>query len=188
MTVVPGTQTMTATEFLELPRDRGGFSSWLVEGEVVVNEPKAPHQRVVVTLIQALANWRDGGAGRGHVYSPLDTLIDDCNVYAPDVCWFREKRDPAAAGAIDYAMPDLAIEVRSPSTWRYDIGSKKSGYERTGLPELWLVDTAASEVLVFRRSQPSAGTFDVSLEFAPGDVLESPQLPGFALPPERLFG
>ena len=44
-------------------------------------------------------------------------------------------------------MPDIAVEVRSPSTWRYDIGAKKSGYERRGLPELWLVDTRADEVL-----------------------------------------
>jgi len=47
-------------------------------------------------------------------------------------------------------------EVRSASTSRYDIGAKKAAHERAGLPELWLVDTAADEVLVFRRSSPQA--------------------------------
>lgn len=59
--------------------------------------------------------------------------------------------------------------------------------ERYGLPELWLVDTAASEILVFRRSAPRAGVFDVSLELAAGDTLASPLLPGFALPVADIF-
>jgi len=84
-------------------------------------------------------------------------------------------------------MPDLAVEVRSPSTWRYDIGLKKGAYERHGLPELWLVDTDADAVLVFRRSEPTAPTFDVSLELAREDDLRSPLLSGFVLPVAALF-
>ena len=77
-------------------------------------------------------------------------------------------------------MPDLVVEVRSPSTWRFDIGAKKDNYERYGVGELWLVDTAAYVVFVFRRSTPDAPRFDVSLEFGPGETLTS-LLPGFAL-------
>jgi len=53
---------------------------------------------------------------------------------------------------------------------------------------LWLVDTAADEVIVFRRSQPKAPACDVSLELARGDALTSPLLPGFALALDELFG
>ncbi len=84
-------------------------------------------------------------------------------------------------------MPDLAAEVRSPSTWRHDIGAKKSGYERQGLRELWLVDTAADEVLVFRRSAPGAPVFDMALELDVRDALTSPLLPGFSLALAELF-
>ncbi|MCP9491595.1 MAG: Uma2 family endonuclease [Solirubrobacteraceae bacterium MAG38_C4-C5] len=65
--------------------------------------------------------------------------------------------------------------------------AKKAAYERYGLPELWLVDTAASEILVFRRSTPRAAVFEVSLELAAGDTLTSPLLPGFALPVADVF-
>ncbi len=82
---------------------------------------------------------------------------------------------------------DIAVEIRSPSTWRYDVGAKKTAYERHGLPELWLVDTAASEILVFRRSTPQAAVYDVSRELAAGDTLASPLLPGFALPVADIF-
>jgi Uma2 family endonuclease len=86
-----------------------------------------------------------------------------------------------------YPVPRLAVEVRSPSTWRYDIGPKKAAYERAGLRELWLVDTAASEVLIFRRSEPDAPAFDVALELERSDTLTSPQLGGFELPLVELF-
>jgi Uma2 family endonuclease len=82
---------------------------------------------------------------------------------------------------------NLVVEIRSPSPWRYDVGAKKTAYERHGLPELWLVDTAASEILVFRRSTPQAAVYDVSLELAAGDTLASPLLPGFALPVADIF-
>jgi Uma2 family endonuclease len=84
-------------------------------------------------------------------------------------------------------MPDLAVEVRSPSTWRYDVGAKKAGYERHGLPELWLVDTAAEAVLVFRRSDPAALAFDVALELVAGERLASPLLPGLGVDVAELF-
>ena len=77
--------------------------------------------------------------------------------------------------------------MRSPSTWRYDIGAKKAGYERHGLRELWLVDTAAEEVLVFRRSQPGAPVFDIAVEFDREQQLTSPLLPGFVLALAELF-
>jgi Uma2 family endonuclease len=82
-------------------------------------------------------------------------------------------------------VPDLCVEIRSSSTWRYDVGRKKSVYEAGGLPELWLVDY--DTVIVFRRSQPDERTFDVALDLSRQDRLTSPQLPGFELDLARLF-
>jgi Uma2 family endonuclease len=84
--------------------------------------------------------------------------------------------------------PDLAVAVRSPSTWRLDVGTKKRVYEERGLTELWLVDTEADVVLVFRRSSADAPVFDVALEFTRGETLTSPLLEGFALAVDDLFG
>lgn len=78
-------------------------------------------------------------------------------------------------------MPDLAAEVRSPSTWRFDVGVKKAGYERHGVQELWLVDTVARTVLVYRRSSTGCAAFDVALELAEDERLTCPLLPEFAL-------
>ncbi|MEY2441976.1 MAG: putative restriction endonuclease [bacterium] len=79
------------------------------------------------------------------------------------------------------------MEVRSPSTWRYDVGVKLPLYEQKGLAELWLVDTRAQTVLIYRRSSPKARGFDILLELELDEDLSSPQLPEFALPLRELF-
>jgi len=187
MTAMQVAQTMTAEEFLSLPVPDHGRPWNLVEGEVVVNHPTPLHGRVQTRLILALGTWIRAGSERGEVIVPLDVRIDDRNVYAPDVLWYAHGRAPGNQARPPSPMPDIAVEVRSPSTWRYDIGAKKSGYEREGLRELWLVDTAAEEVLVFRRSAAAAPSFDVALQLGSGDALASPLLPGFAFALSELF-
>jgi Uma2 family endonuclease len=178
-------QRMTADRYLAQPYD--DVRTALVEGEVVVHEPTWLHQRVLRELFRALDSWSCAAAGRGDVSWPVDVKLDEHNVYGPDLIWYAEGRAPARHDDRPYPLPDIAVEVRSPSTWRYDIGAKKAAYERAGLPELWLVDTAADEVLVFRRSSARVAAFDVSLELGVSDDLNSPLLRGFALSLRTLF-
>jgi Uma2 family endonuclease len=118
---------------------------------------------------------------------PVDIQLADGDVYAPDVLWVNEAHRPPRDARRLYAPPDLAVEVRSPSTWQFDLGTKKRVYEDKGLPELWLVDTSSDTVLVYRRSSPSAREFDVSLELGRGDKLASALLPGLSIDLEELF-
>lgn len=159
----------------------------LIDGVIVVNQPRWRHQRAAGLIYVRLFAWTRSVRGFGVAGIPIDVVVDQHNVYAPDVWWMA---DPRRLDPDEYfrGVPDLAVEVRSPSTWHYDRGIKKRRYEGHGLPELWLVDTAESVVTVFRRSSPAAPDFDVSLELAVDKVLTSPQLPGFALPVVEIFG
>ncbi len=56
------------------------------------------------------------------------------------------------------------------------------GYRDAGPRELWLVDTPASSVLIYR-----AGSFGEPTEVGPGEQLTSRPLPGFALPIDELL-
>lgn len=133
---------------------------------------------------------------------PIDVRVDERNVYTPDLSWYAKGHVPPGRApkrhaegrvpddpAIDppYPLPDLAIEIRSTSTWRYDVGTKKRVYEQCGLLELWLVDTDAQSVLVFRRSTPDQPAFDIALELDRSTNLTSAMLPGFDLPLVILF-
>lgn len=187
MFAVPAVQPLTAEQFIRLPVPDRGRPWNLIAGEVVVNQPTPLHAMIQSRLLAALAVWIAAGSDRGEMRVPLDIKIDENSVYAPDLLWYSAGRAPGRGAEPPSPMPDIAAEVRSPSTWRYDIGAKKSGYERGGLPELWLLDSAADEILVFRRSRPTAESFDIALELTTDEVLTSPLLPGFQLGVRSLF-
>ena len=175
----------TAEEYLALPPDER--HTQLIDGEIVVTDPRLRHQRITGEMYRLLANWCLEEAGRGEAGIGCNYRLDDRNVFVPDIWWFSEARRPARDAGVVEGPPDLAGEVRSPSTWRYDIGKKKRSYEQAGLAELWLVDTEANTVLVFRRSTPRAAVFDVDLEVGAGEALTTPLLPGVALDLADLF-
>ena len=185
MGAMPATQHMTADEFLTLPDTDDLRSAELVEGELVVDPPRARHQLVAGEIIYALMTWSRSAEARGTVWHNLGVQLDERNVYQPDVLWYPAGTELDLDAKPPSPLPHIAVEVRSPSTWRFDIGAKKAAYERKGLRELWLVDTDAKVVLVFRRSAPDVRTFDVALEI--DHTLTSPQLDGFELPLVELF-
>lgn len=189
MTAMPPAERMTAEELVarpEDPRERG----WeLIGGELIdMADRSLSHELVRMEVLHALAAWSRAAPGRGRAIGSIDVLIGARHVYGPDILWYREDRVPPRAAARPYPVPDLAVEVRSPSTWRCDVGAKKAGYERAGLPELWLVDNAADEAPVLRRPAAGAPGFDVAFEPTRAETLTSPLLDGFALALDTVFG
>jgi Uma2 family endonuclease len=177
------TARMTAKEYFAVSVE--GDRAQLIGGALVVAEPLPIHNAIQLRLASALQVWTDAAEGRGLALLPTDVVMTEHDVYGPDIVWIAEKHVPSDLEQRLARVPDLCVEIRSPSTWRYDIGRKKSVYEAGGLPELWLVDHDA--VLVFRRSAPAEQSFDVALELGREERLTSPQLPGFALELSRLF-
>lgn len=176
---------LTAEEYFALPPTEQ--HTQLIDGEIVVTEASLRHQRIAGEIFRLLTNWLIENPGHGEAGIPVDVRLDGYNVFAPDVWWVPEGERPSRDAKRIVGPPALAVEVRSPSTWRYDVGAKKRTYERLGLAELWLVDIAADVVLVYRRSAPAAAEFDVALELAAGQSLTTPLLPGFSVDLAGLF-
>ena len=176
---------LTAEEYFALPPTEK--RTQLIDGEIVVTEASLRHQRITGEIYAELRNWLRRNPGHGEAGIPVNVHLDDRNVFAPDVWWVPEAARPARDAKRIVGPPALAVEVRSPSTWRYDVGTKRATYERLGLSELWLVDTEANSVLVYRRSAPEANRFDVALELEVGEVLTTPLIPGFSLVLADLF-
>jgi Uma2 family endonuclease len=149
----------------------------LVDGEVVVHEPGILHQVVCKLVLDALSAWARGPSGRGTVMLPINVPLDTGNVLAPDVLWFDGDLPLTAVNAP--RAPELAVEVRSPGTWRYDLGRKRELYERHGVAELWLVDPFSRSILAFRRAARSA-PFATPVELQADESIASPLLPGFS--------
>jgi Uma2 family endonuclease len=99
----------------------------------------------------------------------------------PDIAWWSAaRRPPLGRGAIR-VVPDLVVEVLSPSTRANDLGVKRELYMRSGVRELWLVDPDARTVI---RVNPGSESDEVLGE---NQVLRSELLPGFALEVTRIF-
>jgi Uma2 family endonuclease len=165
----PMTATLLSADEYIATGDKRSRWTELINGEVIVNNPTIRRQEVVGHIYVELRMWMRAKPGRGRSPAQLDVRFDHDNVLAPDVLWVAEGRMPADGTHLDFA-PELVVEVRSPSTWRYDTTIKFRIYERAGVAEVWLVDTAAHTVLVYRRSSPpNSPIFDVALELAVGE-------------------
>jgi len=170
---------VSAEEFLagDWPAD-----SWLVDGEVVMNDPGFQHQEVAARILGALRQWCDGSPGRGRAGFGGNWVMGPFSVLKPDVWWSAH----IPTGTRSDTPPDLAVEVRSPGTWRYDLGRKRELYEGVGVTELWLVDPPAATLLVWRRTS-GAARFDEVAAFGAGDLVTSPLFGGFNLSVDELF-
>ncbi|MGI9081734.1 MAG: Uma2 family endonuclease [Thermoleophilaceae bacterium] len=179
------TDHITAEQYFS--SSRAGDRTQLIDGVMVVNEPRFLHGVVQLRIASALNAWTEQAPGRGRASMPIDVVMSEHDVYGPDVVWFRAERLPSDWEAEQQEIPDLAVEIRSPGTWRFDVGRKRDTYERGGLPELWLVDTQAEVVTAHRRSAAGVAVFDIELVVGSGERLTSPLLPGFALDLSPLF-
>ena len=174
--MVVTSRRMTADEFLATPPDNA--KTQLLDGELVEMDARTRHQDVVGYVLYRLMRWIEARPDVGKAGTGCNWRMDDRNVFIPDV-WFRrpENLQPGDRIYLDGA-PDLAVEVRSESTWRYDKGHKKDFYLARGA-EVWLVDTAVDQVVVCRG--------DETHTYGRGDTLTTPLLPGFEIDVTTLF-
>jgi Uma2 family endonuclease len=70
------------------------------------------------------------------------------NYLRPDIIVFR--RDEVDMTRVPVrALPQLVVEVSSPSNAAYDWGDKKVAYAEAGVPEYWIADPATCALAVF---------------------------------------
>jgi len=121
----------------------------LIDGELLeVEVPTKMHEYVVWLIGGCFAQWaRPRNAGFGLV-SGFKVRISERRGVMPDFQFFRIG-NPAAAGesvALAEGRPDLAVEVISPSSVRYDRVIKLEYYASIGVPEYWIVDLPARAI------------------------------------------
>ncbi len=130
---------LTFEDYCALPDDQ---DYEIIDGVLYVSpRARARHQRVANRLAQQLTNQVED-RGLGVVIPDADLIIDERSTYvSPDIMVFRRERyaeiDPDDFIRI---VPDLVIEVTSPSTSGYDYLKKRETYARLGVPHYWIVD------------------------------------------------
>jgi Uma2 family endonuclease len=99
---------MSTEEYFERALTRR--HSQLVDGEVVADMPTEGHRVVVSRVLQALNEWARAAYGRGEATLGMNLVIDERNVFSPDIAYLRGDRIlPDGIQHID-GTPDLAVE------------------------------------------------------------------------------
>jgi Uma2 family endonuclease len=153
----------------------------LIAGEAVLVLPLGPPASSAEgELHAALHRWQEKAADKGLLMIEVFVAFPDGSRLGPDVSWWRAERPPMSRGAMQ-TVPDLVVEVFSPSSRANDEGVKRDLYMRSGVRELWLVDPDAHTVTKVR---PGVSPDEVLSE---GSVLTSDLLEGFAMEIARIF-
>jgi Uma2 family endonuclease len=157
----------------------------VIEGDLVMSPSPNIYHQAIVTRICALLQQFLGRKPLGEVLiAPLDVFLSEINVYQPDVIFISNQRRSILTEHGLEGAPDLAVEVLSPGTARFDRGSKRKVYARTGVRELWLVDVEAKLIHVYQLAKDAetpAATYDEKAVFT------SPLLPGLRIKAAAIF-
>jgi Uma2 family endonuclease len=167
----PASPPFTKADWDLLPE---GFPAQLVEGWLLKEPPRTFGHQILVTHILYVLGVELGVDIA--VPGPFDVLVDDRNVYQPDVIVPRG-RPPNDAPFV--RAPLIAVEILAPETIRRDRDLKCPRLLAAGTGEVWLVDREAATIEI----HDAAGCRRAS-----GDTpIESRVLPGFRLVPEVPF-
>lgn len=186
------TALLTADEFDQLPEPETGGKMELVDGEVVVEMTvNEEHGELQLAIGGALREFvRRHGLGRVSVetgYRLQDTPGQPQTVRAPDVS-FRSTAnavDPGSRrGCSLPTVPDLAVEITSPSTRDAVISRKVADYLAAGVPIVWVVRPELRTVTVHRPG-------GLARTYGRGETLTSAEagfpVEGFSLSLDDLF-
>ena len=113
------------------------------------------------------------------LFAARNAILAGIDAVQPAVVWNSREHAESVDG-----VPDLVIEVLSPSSVKLDEKIKRTRYEFFGVPEYWIVDPDAERVRVFRLRDR---TLDLVAELSGDDELTSPILPGFRITAGDVF-
>ena len=161
---------------------------YLIDGELLTKmAPSELHGDIAMRLGAHLFQYvEERELGRVTTEVGFHPPDDRLTVLLPDVAFTRKSRtaQPARSSYVPY-MPDLAVEIISPSQSLAQTRRKAEVYLRHGAALVWLVDPAAKFAEAWRRGADGALASEriaAEDELNGGDIL-----PGFQLPLVRIF-
>ena len=127
-----------------------GHRHEIIDGDHYVNPaPNTKHQRYSGRIHFQLFDQIDE-LQRGAVFAaPTDLQLADHDIVQPDLIVVMNERRVIITPTKIEGIPNLIVEILSPSTRENDRVLKKGLYERAGVPEYWIVDPADQAIEQF---------------------------------------
>jgi len=178
---------LTYDDFLLFPDD--GRRHELIDGEhYVTPSPNTRHQRLVGRLYAAFVLYLRDHPDAGEAFvAPFDVVFSHHDVVEPDLLFIAADQSETLTDKHVRGAPAIVIEVLSQGTRKVDEQTKRQLFERGGVREYWLVDPEQDVVKVYRSTAEGAFSRVAELSAEQGEMLTTPQLPGFEVTLLELF-
>jgi Uma2 family endonuclease len=171
----------TVQDLLNTPKD--GRKYELVDGEILVSPAGMRHSEIASRILGLIWQFLEKNP-IGKVYTPdVGIALPNGNVRSPDVTYVSLAKLPGGRSPETFGevIPDLAVEVLSPSDSLRELGRKIGEFLENGVPLVWLVDPKRETVTVYR-------SFSETEQLGAGDTITAePVLPGFSVQVSRFF-
>lgn len=144
----------------------------IIAGEHFVNAaPNIYHQEISGRLyFQLFTTISLSGLGTV-LFAPVDVELSEHDIVQPDLVVIRKTRREILVPTRIRGIPDLVVEILSPSNSEYDLTTKRKLYERCRVPHYWIVDPAEhnAKQLVLRSGvyQETVCTDEIKIDLPP---------------------
>jgi Uma2 family endonuclease len=183
----PAPGKWTYADYRRLPDDGRRYE--VIRGYLYVSpSPSTIHQRALSRLNRMLDRFvLDHSLGEVF-FAPFDILLPEgiAEPVQPDLIFIRSGEEPGDDTQNFQGVPALVVEVLSPSTRRYDLGTKLGAYLEAGIPEVWFADPVAKTIWVHGLSEDRKRYLELS-RGGRGESVASRVLPGLRIAVSEIF-
>jgi Uma2 family endonuclease len=159
----------------------------LINFDLIMSPSPIPlHQFISGRIVYTITAFLESkNIDEGFVVSaPMDIKFDEGNVLQPDVLYIAgPTKDQLAKDRIE-AMPDLVVEILSPSNAYYDLRQKKDIYEKYGVKEYIIIDPIAENADLYALKE---GAYYLHQKASKTEILYSVVLHGLQIELLKLF-
>ena len=153
MTSITDRKKITYADYLKID-DNNRYE--IYNGELLmVPAPLTDHQEIsrnIGFLIWSFVKQKGGG----NVFNaPVDVVFDDDEVFQPDIVFIKSENQHIIGKSAIKGIPDLIVEIVSPSSTFYDTVEKKEVYGKYGVKEYWIIfpDEKVIEVFTLEKGE-----------------------------------
>ncbi|HYN88476.1 MAG TPA: Uma2 family endonuclease [Ardenticatenaceae bacterium] len=172
----PAQGAWTYDDWGALPADGNRYE--VIDGVLYMTpSPAIAHQASSLNLVVAMTTHvRHHQLGRV-LPAPVDVLLPTQPVsLQPDIVFISKERYGTIGQKRIEGVPDLVVEILSPGNRQVDRDEKQAAYQKSGVPEYWIIDYRARTVEVFVLN---SGGYVLLGKWAMGETASSRVMQGF---------
>jgi Uma2 family endonuclease/predicted DNA-binding transcriptional regulator AlpA len=176
---------LTYQDYLDIPEEPG-YRFEILDGMLIKEpSPNVMHQRASRRLQRILEDYFGEVDSEGEIFNaPLDVTPLEYNVVQPDIFYVAGQQQSIVKNTRIDGVPELLVEILSPSSRRKDRLQKMQIYQRAGVRHYWLVDPQEKTLECFAWHD---GVYALVASGMDEDMVEHPNFKGLSIALKSLW-